>query len=90
MRLFRILLALACLAAGIVVGALNTQRVRLDLGLVELHPSLGVALILALLLGVLVGGMALAAGVVWPLRRRLARAERDAARAPPTEAGPGA
>jgi len=90
MRLLRILLALACLAAGIVVGALNTQLVRLDLGLVELTPSLGVALILALLLGVLVGGLALAAGVVWPLRRRLARAERDAAAVRPAEADSGA
>lgn len=90
MRLLRILLALACLAAGIVVGALNTQLVRLDLGLVELTPSLGVALIIALLLGVLVGGMALAASVVWPLRRRLARAERAAVHGTPPEAEPGA
>jgi lipopolysaccharide assembly protein A len=90
MRLLRILLALACLAAGIVVGALNTQLVRLDLGLVELTPSLGVALILALLLGVLVGGLALAASVVWPLRRRLARAERGAVAGTPPEADTGA
>jgi lipopolysaccharide assembly protein A len=90
MRLLRILLALACLAAGVVVGALNTQLVRLDLGLVELTPSLGVALIVALLLGVLVGGLALAASVVWPLRRRLARAERGAAVAPTPDADTGA
>lgn len=90
MRLLRILLAIACLAAGIVVGALNTQLVRLDLGLVELTPSLGVALIVALLLGVLVGGLALAASVVWPLRRRLARAERGVAAGPPRDADAGA
>lgn len=90
MRLLRILLALACLAAGIVVGALNTQLVRLDLGLVELTPSLGVALIVALLLGVLVGGLVLAASVVWPLRRRLARAERGAAATPPPDSDTGA
>lgn len=76
MRLLKVLTGIACLAAGVVVGALNTQAVRLDLGVVELEPSLGVALIVALLAGVLIGGLVLAASVVWPLRRRLARAER--------------
>ena len=87
MRLIRLLIAIACLAAGVVVGALNTEHVNLDLGFVLVHPSLGVALIVALLLGVLVGGVVLAASVVWPLRRRLARAER--ARPSPSEPGPG-
>jgi uncharacterized integral membrane protein len=79
MRLLRVLTGIACLAAGIIVGALNTQPVRLDLGLAVVEPSLGVALIVSLLAGVVVGGLVLAASVVWPLRRRLARAERNAA-----------
>src|SRR5688500_16906841 len=66
MRLFRLLIALACLAAGIAVGGLNTQAVQLDLGFAQLPTSLGVAVLVALLLGVVVGGLALAAGVVLP------------------------
>ena len=75
MRMFRLLIALACLAAGIAVGGLNTQPVQLDLGFVQLPTSLGVAVLVALLLGVVVGGLALAASVVLPLRQRLRRVE---------------
>ncbi len=75
MRLFRLLIALACLAAGIAVGGLNTQAVRLDLGFVQLPTSLGVAVLVALLLGVVIGGLALTASVVLPLRQRLRRVE---------------
>ena len=75
MRLFRLLIALACLAAGIAVGGLNTQAVQLDLGFAQLPTSLGVAVLVALLLGVVVGGLALAASVVLPLRQRLRRVE---------------
>ena len=73
MRLFRLLIALACLAVGIAVGGLNTQPVHLDLGFVQLPTSLGVAVLVALLLGVVIGGLALAASVVLPLRQRLHR-----------------
>ncbi len=75
MRLFRLLIALACLAAGIAVGGLNTQAVRLDLGFVQLPTSLGVAVLVALLLGVVIGGLALTASVVLPLRQRLRSVE---------------
>ena len=75
MRLIRLLIALACLAAGVAVGALNTQAVLLDLGFLRLPTSLGVVVLVALLLGVLIGGLALAASVVLPLRQRLRRAE---------------
>ncbi|GAB3734120.1 hypothetical protein GCM10028862_17020 [Luteimonas pelagia] len=88
MRLLRVLTGIACLAAGVVVGALNTQPVRLDLGVAYVEPSLGVALIVALLAGVLIGGLVLAASVVWPLRRRLARVERaHAAQSAPVDPG---
>ena len=61
MRLFRLLLAIAFLVAGIVVGALNPQPVSIDLGFTVLRASLGVSLILALLAGVVAGGVVLAA-----------------------------
>ena len=77
MRLFRFLLALVCLGAGAVVGALNRSPVSVDLAFTTVPTNLGIALILAVLLGVLLGGLAISASVVMPLRRRLARAERQ-------------
>ena len=70
MRLVRLLIALACLAAGIAIGGLNDQPVRLDLGFAQLPTTLGVAVIVSLLIGVVVGGLALAASVLWPRRWR--------------------
>ena len=74
MRLLRLIAAFACIVLGAIVGALNTQRVVLDLGFATIPTSLG----LALLLGVLVGGTILAVGVIAPMRRRLRRAEASA------------
>lgn len=71
MRLFRLLFAIAFLAAGIAVGALNPQPVSIDLGFVVLRASLGVALILALLAGVVAGGLVIVASVVLPLRHAM-------------------
>jgi uncharacterized integral membrane protein len=78
MRLLRLIAAIACILLGAIVGALNTQTVVLDLGIASLRASLGLSVLVALLLGVLVGGTILAIGVVGPLRRRLRRAETAA------------
>ena len=78
MRLLRLIAAFACIVLGAIVGALNTQRVVLDLGLIRLPTSLGLGILLALVLGVLVGGTILAVGVIAPMRRRLRRAEASA------------
>ncbi|GAB2617768.1 LapA family protein [Novilysobacter erysipheiresistens] len=86
MRLIRFLVAFACLALGAVVGALNRQLISIDLGVVHLPTNLGVALIVALLIGVLIGGLAISASLVLPLRRRLARVERQQ-RVAPLDAG---
>ncbi len=75
MRLIRILIALACLATGVVVGALNPQAVDIDFGAFHVPTTLGVAVLISLLAGVIVGGVALVVGVVLPLRQRLRRAE---------------
>ncbi|MDQ3617650.1 MAG: lipopolysaccharide assembly protein LapA domain-containing protein [Pseudomonadota bacterium] len=77
MRFIRFLIAFACLAAGAVVGALNRDLVRIDFGLATVSTNLGVALLVALLIGVLVGGLTISASVVLPLRRRMARLERQ-------------
>lgn len=79
MRLIRFLIAFVCLAAGAIVGALNRQIVPIDLGFGTFPTTLGVALIVSLLIGVLAGGLAITASLVLPLRRRLARAERAVA-----------
>ena len=84
MRLIRLIAAIACILLGAVVGALNTQPVALDLGMATLRASLGLSVLVALLLGVLVGGGIMAIAVVGPLRRRLRRAE-NATRAPRSE-----
>jgi len=78
MRLIRWLIALLCLAVGIVVGALNPQPVALDLGVATLHSTVGVCILVALLLGVIVGGLVLVATVVLPLQQRLRRELRRA------------
>ena len=70
-KLLRITTALACILLGAVVGMLNPQPVRLDLGFALLQTSLGLAVLVALLLGVIVGGTVLALAVVAPLRHRL-------------------
>jgi len=78
MRLIRWLIALSCLAVGIVVGALNPQPVALDLGVATLHSTVGVCVLVALLGGVIVGGLVLVASVVLPLQQRLRRELRRA------------
>ena len=83
MRLIRLLIALLCLAAGVAIGALNAQPVTLDLGMTTLHATLGVCVLLALLMGVLIGGLVLTASVVLPLRQRLHRMAAPARDVPP-------
>jgi len=73
MRLIRFLVALLCVAAGVVIGALNPQPVSIDLGFTSLPSTLGVCLLVALLLGALVGGLVLAVSVLLPMRQKLKR-----------------
>ena len=75
-RLIRLVVAVACILLGAIVGALNTQSVLLDFGIASIRTSLGLSVLVALLLGVVVGGAILAIAVVAPLRRRLRRAEQ--------------
>ncbi len=77
MRFIRFLIAFACLAVGAIVGALNFQPAKIDFGIAIVPTTLGVALIVALLLGVIVGGLAVAASLVLPLRRRRAMVVRQ-------------
>ena len=76
-RLIRLVVAVACILLGAIVGALNTQSVLLDFGIASIRTSLGLSVLVALLLGVVGGGAILAIAVVAPLRRRLRRAEQN-------------
>ena len=84
MHYIRFLVAFACLAVGAIVGALNRQSVAVDLGVASVPTTLGVVLILALLIGVAAGGLAVTVSLVLPLRRRLARFERQRAASVPS------
>lgn len=87
MRLIRLLVALACLAVGVAIGALNAQPISLDLGITTFHATLGVCILLALLAGVLIGGTVISASVVLPMQRRLALAARRNALPPDSSEG---
>jgi putative membrane protein len=81
MRLVFLFLALSCIAAGILFGALNPQPARVDFYWFALDGSLGLLLLGSALGGAILGGCAMLVGMVWPLQARLRRARRDAARA---------
>ena len=76
MRPFRALIAIVFLAAGAVIGALNAQSAVIDLGIAKVQAGLGVILLMTLLAGVLLGGLAIAVSVVLPLRRELRRGRK--------------
>jgi uncharacterized integral membrane protein len=75
--LLQVLIALAFVAGGVLFGAFNPQTVTLDFHFLRIEASLGVALLVAVFIGALLGGMAVAVGVVWPLQRRLRKAQRE-------------
>lgn len=71
MRLIKSIFALCFVVMGVIFGALNMERVRVDLWFDSLEGQLGLMLLSAVLLGALIGGLAVTASVVWPLRRRI-------------------
>jgi len=88
MTILRLLVLVAFLAAGLVVGSLNPQRILLDFGVVEIVTTTGVAIMVSLLAGVLLGGGIVVATTVLPLQAQLRRARRPVAAAPATPEEP--
>lgn len=76
MRLTAILILLLFVAAGVVLGALNADLVSYDLAFVQLRLPKGAALLGALGLGWLLGGLTAWLGI--GLRQRRRRRERNA------------
>ena len=88
MRIALIVLLFAVLALGAAFGALNAARVPIDFHFVQVELPLGAALLCALVLGWLLGGLVAWLGHLPRLRRRSrtirglhanANAERDSA-----------
>jgi putative membrane protein len=88
MKVFRLLLMLAFLLVGLIVGALNSQPILIDLAFSSIATTSGVAIIVCLLAGVLIGGALVLAAVVVPLYSKLRQANKQvaAARAEPRPA----
>lgn len=78
MRLILLLLVLLVAACGALFGALNRTAIPIDFHFAQIHPPIGIALLVALLIGWLLGGL-----VAWfghgRLRRELRAARRRAA-----------
>lgn len=82
MNTVRLIIALLFLAIGLVVGVLNTQPIVLKLLFTDIPTSSGVAIILSLLFGVIIGGLMVMAAMVLPLYAKLRKATRVSATAP--------
>ena len=83
MRLLVILLLIAFIAAGVVLGALNADLVNYDLGLVQLQLPKGAALLGGVVAGWLLGGLTAWLGVS-TRHRRQRRRDRHADKKPAT------
>lgn len=77
MRWIRALVVLIVVALGIVFGALNDGDVAINLHWFQFSLSTGTALLAAALTGAVCAGLCLLLAVVWPLQRRLRRAQRE-------------
>lgn len=82
MNTFRLIIALLFLAVGLVIGVLNTQPIVLKLLFTDIPTSSGVAIILSLLFGVIIGGLIVMATMVLPLYAKLRKANKVPATAP--------
>ncbi|HEX7801673.1 MAG TPA: LapA family protein [Pseudoxanthomonas sp.] len=84
MNIFRLIIALIFLGIGLLVGVLNTQPITLKLLFTDIQTSSGVAIILSLLAGVVIGGLIILATLVWPLYTKLRKANKQAAASAPS------
>ena len=79
MRVFRLLVMLAFLLVGLIIGAVNSQDVTLDFLFSSVHTTSGIAIIVALLVGVLIGAGMVLVSMVIPLYSKLRQANKAAA-----------
>ena len=78
MNVFRLVVALVFLVAGLIVGIWNTEAITISLPFTGgIETSSGTAIILSLLGGVVIGGLLVLATVVWPLYAKLRKANKQ-------------
>ena len=78
MKIVRLLILLAVLVGGLVIGSLNSQPIEISLAFWVLKTTSGLAIIASLLVGALVGGGMVLAGLVVPMYAKLRRANKAA------------
>lgn len=76
MKVVRLLVLLAVLVAGLIIGALNSDKMVLSLGFTQITTTTGLAIIIALLSGAIIGGGLVLASVVIPLYAKLRKAQK--------------
>lgn len=76
MNVVRLLVLLAVLVAGLIIGALNSDKMVLSLGFTQIITTTGLAIIIALLSGAIIGGGLVLASVVIPLYAKLRKAQK--------------
>lgn len=76
MNVVRLLILLAVLVAGLIIGALNSDKMVLSLGFTQITTTTGLAIIVALLTGALIGGGIVLASLVIPLYAKLRKAQK--------------
>lgn len=88
MKTVRLVILLAVLIGGLVIGSLNSQPIEISLAFWVLKTTSGIAIIASLLLGALVGGGMVMAALVVPMYTKLRRANKVAAAASSEPAAP--
>jgi predicted small integral membrane protein len=78
MNVVRLLVLLAVLVVGLIVGALNSQPIAISLGFTQIATTTGLAIIVSLLSGALIGGALVLASMVIPLYSKLRKAQKAA------------
>ncbi len=68
MRALKAIIALLFVLAGLVVGALNQQLVDIDLIFIHYQAHFGLALIISVLIGALIGGALVSASLLFKQR----------------------
>lgn len=80
-RIGFIVLAIAAVALGLVVGTLNSEPVVVDLLWVQIDWPLGLVMLVALTLGIALGLLLIWLSSVLPLRLRMRKLEEEQRRA---------